>query len=336
MVMKTRTMCVCILTITLFQTLSILVIWNSPVDLEKLCTKQKTHDYDLQKELQMEYRNLDIGKDECFLFAMILSTGTGKSRRNAIRHTWMKDSLSLAPKVTVKFIIGTLTLTTQQLQLLEAEQKDFNDLILLNNLKDSFTNLTRKVLWSFVHIDKSYSFKYLFKGDDDTFVQLVTLVGELSQRKSHTRYYWGFFDGRSRPKRQGKYIETDWFVCDLYVPYALGGGYILSHDLVSRITVNADGLKLYNAEDISVGLWLSGFEMERRHDVRFDTEYKSRGCQNVYLVSHKQTEDMMRDKYKNMNTIGRQCIEETQLRKSYEYNWKVPPSQCCERQMGIP
>ena len=76
--------------------------------------------------------------------------------------------------------------------------------------------------------------------------------------------------------------------------------------------------------------------MERRHDVRFDTEYKSRGCQNVYLVSHKQTEDMMRDKYKNMNTIGRQCIEETQLRKSYEYNWKVPPSQCCERQMGIP
>ena len=33
------------------------------------------------------------------------------------------------------------------------------------------------------------------------------------------------------------------------------------------------------------GVWLSPYEAERRHDVRFDTEFVSRGCQNEYIVS---------------------------------------------------
>ena len=273
-------------------------------------------------------------KTKCFLFVMILSSINGKSRRDAIRSTWMLDHIKLEPKVIIKFIIGTSSLGPDQS--LYTEQEQYNDLLLLPELKESFNNLTRKVLSSFVHINKLFSYQYLLKGDDDSFIRLDVLLHELSLRPSHTKYYWGFFDGRSVPKKAGRYKESEWFVCDLYIPYALGGGYVLSNDLVSRMVVNSDGLQLYNSEDISVGLWLSGFDIERKHDVRFDTEYKSRGCHNDYLVSHKQSESDMIEKYTNIKRNGKQCTTEKQVRGSYHYNWKVPPSQCCKREKGIP
>ncbi len=279
-------------------------------------------------------------KTKCFLFAMILSTAMSKSRRDAIRSTWMTEIAASPglPKVIVKFVIGTLSSSPDELQLLEQEQNKFGDLMLMKNLEDSFGNLTRKVLWSFVQIDQSYQFKYLLKADDDTFVRLQILVNELAQREFHTRLYYGFFTGDSKPLiREGdRYSETNWHLCDLYIPYALGGGYILSHDLVSRIVVNADGLKMFNAEDVSVGLWLSAFDVDRKHDVRFDTEYVSRGCRNVHLVSHKQTEKLMREKFANIKKYGKPCRREKQLRRSYTYNWKVPPSRCCRRRKGVP
>ena len=279
---------------------------------------------------------IDQRKTKCFLFVMILSSINGKSRRDAIRNTWMLYHDTLEPGVIIKFIIGTLSIQFEQSQSLHRENEEHSDLLFLPKLKDSFNNLTRKVLSSFVQIDKSFTYDYLFKGDDDTFIRLDVLLGELNKRPLHTKYYWGFFDGRSVPKKGGRYKETEWFVCDLYVPYALGGGYVLSSDLVSRIVVNSDGLQLYISEDISVGLWLSGFDVERKHDVRFNTEYKSRGCQNVYLVSHKQSETDMIEKYTNIKKNGKQCTEEKQLRGSYHYNWEVSPSQCCKREKGIP
>ena len=337
--------------IAVFQVSWLIIVWNTPTNTDSLCANTRSNcGREQVKNLQSSEREdstttatrreqelLHQKKIKCFLFVMILSSVDGRSRRDAIRSTWMLKYFLLQPKVIVKFLIGTLSLSSEQLQALTEENNEFEDLLLLKDLKESFNNLTRKVLTGFIHINQSYSYYYLFKGDDDTFIRLDILLNELSERVSHSKYYWGFFDGRSKPKKLGKYKETEWFVCDLYVPYALGGGYVLSGDLVSRITVNADGLKHYNSEDISVGLWLSGFDIERKHDVRFDTEYKSRGCQNVYLVSHKQSEQDMREKYKNIQTNnGKQCIEEKQVRGSYHYNWEVPPSQCCKRQNGIP
>ena len=338
----------------IFQVVWLVFVWKTgPTDKASVCTGDTTGTKSDKKstkdggeatplgqegnigQLVTEHEPL-IKKKECFLFVMILSSSNGRSRRDAVRQTWMLDYHLLTPKVIIKFIIGTNSLATEQQSQLTTEEEEFNDIILLPELQESFKNLSRKVRTSFVHIDQSYSFKYLFKGDDDTYIQLDLLLSELAERNSQKSFYWGFFDGRSRPKKAGKYEEADWFVCDLYLPYALGGGYVISGDLVSRITVNAEALALYNSEDVSVGLWLSAFDMERRHDVRFNTEYMSRGCQNVYLVSHKQTEWDMKEKYTNIKKLGKQCVEEKQIRGSYHYNWDVPPSQCCKREMGIP
>ena len=120
-----------------------------------------------------------------------------------------------------------------------------------------------------------------------------------------------------------------------YIPYALGGGYVLSHDLVRYISKNSELLKQFNNEDVSIGTWLAPLKNVRRvHDVRFDTESISRGCNNKHIVSHKQSVKDLKSKHLMLtkstlkNTL---CKKEVKWRNSYEYNWNVLPSSCCSR-----
>lgn len=87
---------------------------------------------------------------------------------------------------------------------------------------------------------------------------------------------------------------------------------------------------MFNAEDISVGLWLAPVNnILRIHDTRFDTEWTSRGCQNYYLITHKMSMHDMKQLYNNVVKTNRLCSEETLTRTSYLYNWSNLPSQCC-------
>ena len=269
------------------------------------------------------------------LAVLVLSSVEGKERRETIRSSWMK--LSANASVLVRFVIGTSGLSDRQLAPIYAElEEGHEDLLFLPHLHDSYLNLTRKVLYAFKWLDENVKFLYVLKVDDDSFVVLNALMDELSTRNSQRSLYWGFFDGRATPKSKGKWTEDEWFLCDRYLPYALGGGYVLSQDLVHAISVNADKLRIYNSEDVSVGVWVSSFDAERKHDVRFNTEYVSRGCRNSYLVSHKQSNDEIRDKYYSLKMRGVQCSQEYQTRPSYEYKWNEVPSKCCERSPDIP
>lgn len=275
-------------------------------------------------------------REQVFLFVVVLSDPGGKERRNVIRNTWMRGHETLQPKVLVKFVIGEMGISSPKLSSLQEEQKQYGDLLLLEDLYESYRNLTLKVLLTFVHVSQSFNTTYLMKCDDDTFMLLEPVLKELVQRDHRMSFYWGFFNGRARVKRNGKWQERGWFLSNNYLPYALGGGYVLSGDMIKRVANNANGLQLYHSEDVSVGVWVSSFKAERKHDVRFNTEYKSRGCLNVYIVSHKQSISDMKLKYQNMRLTGRQCYKEYQTRLSYVYNWTVPPSECCQRLAGIP
>lgn len=52
-------------------------------------------------------------------------------------------------------------------------------------------------------------------------------------------------------------------------------------------------LHVFRNEDVSVGAWLSGLNVKYVHDPRFDTEFRSRGCNNEYLITHKQPPEAM-------------------------------------------
>ena len=65
--------------------------------------------------------------------------------------------------------------------------------------------------------------------DDDSCVQLPSVLEELKNSNFDKSLYWGFFDGRAPVFRTGKYAEKEYHLCNRYIPYALGGGYVLSH-----------------------------------------------------------------------------------------------------------
>ncbi|XP_004999736.1 beta-1,3-galactosyltransferase 6 [Cavia porcellus] len=274
-----------------------------------------------------------------FLAVLVASAPRAVERRNAVRSTWLAAARRGGPgDVWARFAVGTGGLGVEERRTLEREQARHGDLLLLPSLRDAYENLTAKVLAMLAWLDEHVAFDFVLKADDDTFARLDALLDELHAREpaQRRRLYWGFFSGRGRVKPAGRWREAAWQLCDYYLPYALGGGYVLSADLVRYLHRSREYLREWHSEDVSLGAWLAPVDVQRVHDPRFDTEYKSRGCNNKYLVTHKQSPEDMLEKQRSLLRDGRLCAHEVQLRLSYEYDWSAPPSQCCQRKEGIP
>lgn len=245
------------------------------------------------------------------------------------------------PNIKTKhfFVLGTLGL--QNTTGIVDEQAKYNDLLLLDDHEDTYTELTVKLVKSLKELEgKKISYKYLLKCDDDTYTKLDFMAEALNQydlkleklkQKGETlknlQLYWGYFDGRAPIRRSGKYEEKDFNLCGQYLPYAVGGGYVLSKDLVTYIATHSDTLSQYRSEDISVGTWLSPMRnVHRWHDVRFDSWYTPRDCKHRQFVLHKRSVKDMKEIFN-----GNPCHAEQRKQKLYEYfyNWNGFPSQCC-------
>jgi len=264
------------------------------------------------------------------LVVYILSSPTNLVNRNAIRETWLSDMAS--SEIQGFFVIGLHGITAQDRRTIEEEQDEYEDLVLIN-MKDSYDKLSEKVLRMMEHaVDGFRDVNLFMKCDDDTFINTRQLKTEIQgKRYQNPLLYWGYFNGKAPIFRKGKWSETSYNLCDKYIPYAVGGGYVLGWQLLKHIVSMSSMLELYKNEDVSVGTWLAGAKVTRIHDERFDTEYKSRGCFNNYLVTQNQSPDDMRQKWNRISAGKSLCEQEVVLRKSYAYNWEVAPSKCCEK-----
>ena len=260
----------------------------------------------------------------------MLTAPDNVERRDTLRATWLRPRGGARPPARHWFVIGGASLSAEQRSRLQSEQTRHDDLLILPRVTDSYSQLTEKVLAAFTWLSTNVRHQYAMKCDDDTFARLGPIVTEL-ETAPRSRFYLGFFDGRARPRRTGKWSEPAWDICDFYLPYALGGGYILSSDLVSYLSTSAPFLRRFNSEDVSVGTWLAPLAVERRHDPRFDTEWESRGCDNRHLVTHKHSAAQMAEMQRTLERRGVLCERERRIRPSYQYNASVPPSQCCKR-----
>lgn len=215
------------------------------------------------------------------LIILIISSPNNFDRRSTIRDTWLSLHVNKKSDVRIKhyFVVGSVGLSTDTMLHLSSEQSKYNDLLILP-LEDKYTALTNKVLQSYVwlHDQISYglNFSFVLKCDDDTFIRLDLLTKDVkkfllnygkeaktvnfnsnplnrslfsihSQVNTGTakrrHLYWGYFNGNAKIKTQGKWKETEWILCDNYLPYALGGGYVLSQGLVSYLARNCEDLK---------------------------------------------------------------------------------------------
>lgn len=184
-----------------------------------------------------------INKIKYRLIVIILTSPDNMKNRDVIRKTWISEKNE---NIKHLFAIGTLDIQSEQIETLESEQQKYNDLLLLPKLEDSYNTLTKKVLQTFEKIYEQYNFDYLLKCDDDTYVflhQLMINLDSWDSKKTEKELYWGFFNGKAQVKRSGPWKEPDWNICDYYLPYALGGGYVLSYNLVKFIALNANLLR---------------------------------------------------------------------------------------------
>jgi len=209
------------------------------------------------------------GEMSCYLFLALMVRPNGFSRRELIRNTWYRSFADKHSLTQLRFFVGTYGLNDQLLEELYKEQENHHDIVMLNQLQDSYDNLTKKTVqamkWSVQHVN----FTYYLKCDDDSYPLLNTIIAELQRRPQNTRLYWGHFFVDLRVPKSGKNLDKGWFLTKQYTPFAIGGAYILSNDLVHLIVGLEKCLHYYPSEDVSVGLWLSPYQIERKHDQRF-------------------------------------------------------------------
>ena len=205
----------------------------------------------------------------CYLFLAVMVRPNGFDRRDLIRKTWYCDFTTKHSLTRIRFFVGTQNLSQGLLEMLHREQALHHDIVMLDELVDSYENLTSKVVQTMKWTTEHANFTYYLKCDDDSYPLLNPIISELQRRGRTDRLYWGHFFVDLHVPTRGKNFDKGWFLTKRYTPFAIGGAYILSGDLVHLIVGLEKCLQLYQNEDISVGLWLAPYHIERKHDYRF-------------------------------------------------------------------
>ena len=273
------------------------------------------------------------------LLVLVHSSPGQRSLRDAVRETWLRQR-SRRNDYIARFVLGTRALSEDSLASLVAENEEHKDLLVLPDIEEdvnaewpSSWKLLESFSWAVSHVN----FTYVLKCNAATFALLDRLLVALQHQ---TRHIWGYFAGGVKAVRHSDtsvLVEEDWNLCSHYLPFPEGGGYVISRDLVELVVEMGPDLKHYHHDDIALGMWLSPFKsVTKQHSVWFNSGYYSRGCQNSYLVSHRESVESMRAKFSTLQSKGVLCVSEYQSRLSYHYNWNAPASHCCIRKVGIP
>ena len=246
-----------------------------------------------------------------YLVIILIHSNIDQSlRRKTIRQTWLSSRMLNVSNVTHWFVIGGNSTTGSLRNDLQKEQDQYGDLLILWNVRNDYLELTLRSLHSMIHISTHYQFEYMLKTDDDVFLNTPVILSELnSSFYPRKRVYWGRFSCRNPPMEDGRWKETNWNLCDVYYPYAYGGMYVLSQDVVGLLVENANSLQTYSCEDVSLGAWLAPYNIHRINDGRIFVQHSSR-CSRGYIavhIPHRLSYKLMMKYFDNLKRKGVIC-----------------------------
>ncbi|KAI6652707.1 Beta-1,3-galactosyltransferase 6-like [Oopsacas minuta] len=202
------------------------------------------------------------------LYIIIVSAPLNYPQRDAIRNTWGK-TVSNYDSIKYSFAIGNKRVSQSDLSLVLKERDTFGDIIMLDGVEEVYTKLSRKVLQAFTWADKHIDAVYYLKTDDDSYVVIDNLYQVLTNEiKASNKLLLGNVYHLSVPHTIGKWAEFGWFLCNHYLDFPTGVGYILTQDIVKYLSYNSDKLMHYNNEDTSLGSWVAPLNIKYVHDER--------------------------------------------------------------------
>ncbi|KAI7789517.1 UDP-GlcNAc:betaGal beta-1,3-N-acetylglucosaminyltransferase 7-like [Triplophysa rosa] len=202
------------------------------------------------------------------LLMVIKSVITQYDRREVIRQTWGKEQTINGKNIKILFLLGTSSNEGERAnhqKLLEYENYIYQD-ILQWDFMDSFFNLTLKE----IHFLKWFSMycrntSYIFKGDDDVFVNVPNILEYLEASKDLKDLFVGDVLFKAYPirnKMSKYYIPEVLYEKNYYPPYAGGGGFLMNGPLARKLYGACETLELYPIDDVFLGMCLEVLQVK--------------------------------------------------------------------------
>lgn len=212
-----------------------------------------------------------------FFFVMgIMTAFSSRKRRESIRETWMpqgKDLLRLEKEkgIIIRFVIGHSATAGGLLDdAIDIEEKQHGDFLRLNHV-EGYHELSSKTQIYFSTAAAKWDADFYIKVDDDVHINLGMIGSTLHRHRSKPRVYIGCMKSGPVLAQKGvKYHEPEYWKFgedgNKYFRHATGQVYAISKDLATFISVNRNILHKYANEDVSLGSWFIGLDVEHIDD----------------------------------------------------------------------
>ena len=204
--------------------------------------------------------------------------GKGPKHRDSIRSTWAKD------RKGVYFIVAGKWSDIQ------VEYDTYRDLIWIDEeeVYEGEESVLPFKTEAFMYIIQTYTlpgkagFKYLFKTDDDSYVDLAMLEEKIMNSDKGEIHYWGcctdiYYRPLRHPSRKWM-VTFDLYPEEFYPKYCQGAGFAISRQMAQCISHPANlGHFRYNPfEDVSIGLLAERCGYKHTGDCKLIRQYRTK------------------------------------------------------------
>ncbi|CDQ65256.1 unnamed protein product [Oncorhynchus mykiss] len=241
-----------------------------------------------------------------YLLLAVKSLAPHFDRRQAIRESWGRVGVLANRTVATVFLLGNASAADHFPNLfgmLSHEARLYGDLLQWD-YRDSFFNLTLKeVLFLDWFSKRCPDARFVFKGDDDVFVntwRILDFLHNLPEIRARDLFIGDVITnaGPHRDKKLKYFIPESVFMGP-YPPYAGGGGFLYSGELALQLHNISQQVALYPIDDVYTGMCLQklGLVPEKHKGFRtFDIDEKYRGNPCAYkslMLVHSRTPQEM-------------------------------------------
>ncbi|XP_041866607.1 N-acetyllactosaminide beta-1,3-N-acetylglucosaminyltransferase 2 [Melanotaenia boesemani] len=247
-----------------------------------------------------------ICKEPPFLLLAIKSLVPHFDRRQAIRDSWGRAGVVANKTVVTIFLLGNATAVDYHPDLSEMlhYESDRHKDIVQWDFRDSFFNLTVKEVLFLEWIQaRCASARFIFKGDDDVFVntyRILDFLKSISGSKARDLFVGDVImnAGPHRDKKVKYFIPESMYV-GAYPPYAGGGGYLYSGEVAAHLHNMSQHVALYPIDDVYTGMCLRKLGLAPDKHKGFKTfnieeKYRSNPCAyKTLMLVHPRTPQQM-------------------------------------------
>ncbi|MFT7806152.1 UDP-GalNAc:beta-1,3-N-acetylgalactosaminyltransferase 2-like [Arapaima gigas] len=186
---------------------------------------------------------------------------------------------------------------------LEQENRLHSDMVFVD-VVDTYRSVPSKLLQFYKWSVRRADFSLLLKTDDDCYIDADAVLMKIDQKGlKRSNFWWGNFRQSWAVDRVGKWQELE-YASPAYPAFACGSGYVVSRDLVQWLADNADKLKAYQGEDVSMGIWMAAVGPRKYQDPGWLCE---KDCYTDMLSSPQHSAQELRTLWARKRACGDPC-----------------------------